>query len=225
MRYNFGFWFVIGFVLMYFFCTLYSEKELQIVDESYRDNIWTLNPFYSVWNVGGDYYSKGSRLLLMWISLATQVTVEAIMFANLGWRMEDAILIVFPAFGLVCSWVVNYIFGGIISRIYRLQRKRYVEKVGGEIEIEVNTAWFLFYFPAYVYMAVCVVITAWQCSFLSTEMGAWWLLSTLIGASIDWVLDIFVVLFAKCSNPLKNWFKYRGFWFDYELYLEYKKQD
>lgn len=227
-RYNTGFWAVIVFVLLYFVQALYSEKDLQHVDETFKDNAWTLFPMYSIWTTGGDHFTKNARLCVWWVTLGAQMTFQMIFFVNLKDKIvtaENGGFIVYAAFANVASWPINYIAGAFFSYNQGLQREKYIGLKKGEIDVQINTAWFIFYFPCYAALAFAVVITAWQGSYQTTAEGAWWLLGLLIGFGIDCILDLLIVGVAKCAPGTISWWKKRGYWFDYELYMAVKKYE
>lgn len=229
VRYNFGFWTVIGFVIFYFIIALYCERDLQLVDDTFNDNVWTFWAPYSIWYTGGEYFTKTSRLTLLWLSMVTIMCIDMVFFVNLTmWNdVAGPALIVYPLFAIFCSWPINYIFGLIINRVYALQRVKFLtKKCPPEIDIDINTWWFLFYFPAYLWTAFGVVITAWQNSYTDTTVGSWWFLSLWIGWAVDiFFFDILIVFVCWLIPSSRWWFKIRGFWFDYELFQAVKKVD
>ena len=123
--YSVGTWMLIGLTCFFFIMLLGSNDEMNMNNENLKNNPMTLHPIYSLWKVGTNQFTKGSRYAQMTVSLtiiyltSTIITVETI-----DNNSYDFIVLLFASAicGIIAAWIVTYFTGFLLRRARNVDR-------------------------------------------------------------------------------------------------------
>ena len=123
--YSVGTWMLLGLICFFFCLLLGSSDEMNMDNENLRDNVLTLHPIYSVFMVGTDQFTKGSRYCQMTVSLTMMYLISGIIINS----MKDTnsfdftgLLFVTTICGIILAWIITYITGFILQRARNVDR-------------------------------------------------------------------------------------------------------
>ena len=123
--YSVGTWMLAGLICFFFILLLGSNDEMNMDNGSLRNNPMTLHPLYSLWMVGTDQFTKGSRYAQMTVSLSIVYLISGIITADtIDNNSYDFVIVLFTSAitGLIIAWIVTYITGCLLRRARNVDR-------------------------------------------------------------------------------------------------------
>jgi hypothetical protein len=121
---------LVGIITLFFIFLLASDDEMDMSDENLRNNVWTLHPVYSIFKVGTDQFTKGSRYSQLTISVSMMYLAGGVIYSQTAGNKNFSyigILTISVLCGLVLAYVTTYFTGCFLQRARNVDRRHYVE--------------------------------------------------------------------------------------------------
>lgn len=125
IRTNFALWIFIGLMLIFFVYSNSAENETALSQVFEDNNVWFLNPLWSIWNYGSIEYNKKARMALLLTTMGCQEFVVSIVYKLCVKQGENIYGYIFGysfiAWGV--SMIVTYLLGSFLHRMYQATDK------------------------------------------------------------------------------------------------------
>ena len=128
--YNVATWMLIGIICFFFIFLIGSDNTVNMNNDNLRNNPMTLHPVYSIFMVGTEEFTKGSRYCQLTVAITSMYFVNGLVLYSTHGSNEfdfEGILFFGTVCGLVFSWVVTYVTGCFLKRARNVERMFLVE--------------------------------------------------------------------------------------------------
>ena len=132
--YNVGTWMLIGTIFFFFLFLIASDNEMDMGNPDLRNNPWTLHPVYSIFMVGSEQFTKGSRFCQMTVGLVMMYLSGGVIYSQTKDRSEFSfigILTISVLVGLILAYIMTYITGCLLRRAREVDRN-FLQSTRGE---------------------------------------------------------------------------------------------
>jgi carbonic anhydrase len=234
MDVNYGLWFAIGILLLYFIFTLSMDVK-PITDYDYKENGWTHHPIYSIYKVGNDIFTRKSRASLLLVSIINMCMWNSVWYRiayNNGTASNPVNIITFALASIPIGWFFYYWFGFMLRKYY-LEKLKFIESNNESHDNRAQFYIFIFYFMVFVAIWVGFGITVWNMNELKSYIDAtpsnYWVASLFVAMGLEWfVFDMITAGLAASSKGLRDFFRWKGFVYDdlcHKTYVLLLKKD
>jgi hypothetical protein len=163
--YNTGTWMLLGILWFFFILLNGTENSVNMANENLKENPWTLHPAYSIWMVGSEQFTKGSRLCQMTVSMTMIYMVNGAVVYSTHDKSEfnyEGILLFGVLCGLFAAWIVTYFTGFFLQRARNVDRRFLIEYSQEYSGIELRDLKEKYkrdtYVRYYEYYIICIII-------------------------------------------------------------------
>jgi len=253
--FNYGIWFALGILVIFFCCQLCVGSSKPIRDSEYKESVLTIHPLYSLGKVSNEIFTRRTRFTVLWMNATNNAIITSIMAANnkvIKGNNEGIVgadLFTYALVGSACGGAFTYIWGFFLRKYYVAKWRLWKEKTkeGGDAakiekhEEDANFWLYFFYFLAFAWMWGGNLIFVWQMNYINPidrigvpgmqnlDMSVRWMATFFISLGIDWfVLDVIHVILAFILPFYRHILKWRGYMYDkicHETYMMYSKED
>eukprot|EP01015_Nassula_variabilis_P001121 TRINITY_DN1060_c0_g1_i18.p1 TRINITY_DN1060_c0_g1~~TRINITY_DN1060_c0_g1_i18.p1 ORF type:complete len:278 (+),score=48.51 TRINITY_DN1060_c0_g1_i18:65-898(+) len=213
IRHNWGLWVLIAVITVYFVLAIGSKKDTEKVGPQFRNNAYTLHPFYSIYYVGGEFFTKASRITIMFVGVSVKVLGMAIIHYLVEEQDRESILwlLVGPAIAAVASSIPQYIFGIILRINLGYQKEKIMKKQKNEEDdsYSIEGSYFIFYLLAILSVLAALIMSIVCLTDHNLDQSLMWFASIWISFAYDFLIfDVIITLLAKFVPALISIFKW-----------------
>lgn len=233
MNYNYGLWFGVVIIVGWFIVNL-TLSEKPIKDTEYQETVWTNHPFYSLYHIGNDLFTRKTRMSLVLGTITIHALFSSVWYRRTSEenRTRGSNIIVYAVYSMLVDWAFIFIIGSMLRGYYIAKHQYYKTKEEAWQQKSQNRL-FAFYFCIFLLACVLWPFCVWNMGELhpekDDEASNYWVASFFVGLALEWlVADVIICLLAKSITPLRNLIKHRGYMYDnicHETYLDHLKAD
>jgi hypothetical protein len=240
--FNYGLWFALGMLVLFFCCQLCTNTNKPIRDPEYKETPLTIHPIYSLVKVSNEIFTRRTRFTVVWMNFTNNAIITSIFAANnkkikgVNDGIVGSDIFTYALVGSVCGGLFTYIWGFLLRRFYISKHRFLTEKSKGEAsdankvekhEEDANFYLYFFYFITFAWMWGGNLIFVWQMNHINPidrinvpgmqnlQMSVRWMASFFVSIGLDWfVLDVIHVILAFILPFWRNIVKWKGFMYD-----------
>ena len=128
--YSIGTWMLIGIIFFFFFFLIASDNTVDMNNRNLQSGSLTLHPLYSLYVVGTEQFTKGSRYSQMIVGVCSLYLCGGVIYFQTqksGAINFEGILLSSTVCGLILSWIMTYVTGCLLRRARNVDRMFLVE--------------------------------------------------------------------------------------------------